>query len=45
MRAPGRNAPLIRFFSLAGLVAGYDIRRGNGAGLFSKEKISKAGDK
>ena len=28
-----------------GLVAFYDIRPGNGAGLFSKEKISKGGDK
>jgi len=27
------------------LVAFYDIRPGNGAGLFSKEKISKLGDK
>jgi len=27
------------------LVAFYDIRPGNGAGLFSKEKISKGGDK
>jgi len=27
------------------LVAFYDIRPGNGAGLFSKEKISKAGEK
>jgi len=27
-----------------GLVAFYDIRPGNGAGLFSKEKISKGGD-
>jgi len=27
-----------------GLVAFYDIRRGNKAGLFSKEKISKGGD-
>jgi len=27
-----------------GLVALYDIRPGNGAGLFSKEKISKGGD-
>jgi len=26
-----------------GLVAFYDIRPGNGAGLFSKEKISKGG--
>jgi len=26
-------------------VAFYDIRPGNGAGLFSKEKISKGGDK
>jgi len=26
------------------LVAFYDIRRGNKAGLFSKEKISKGGD-
>ena len=25
----------------SGLVAFYDIRRGNGAGLFSKEKISE----
>jgi len=29
---------------LSGLVAFYDIRPGNGAGLFSKEKISKGGD-
>ena len=28
-----------------GLVAFYDIRSGNGAGLFSKEKLSKGGDK
>ena len=28
-----------------GLVAFYDIRPGNGVGLFSKEKISKGGDK
>ena len=28
-----------------GLVAFYDIQPGNGAGLFSKEKISKGGDK
>jgi len=28
-----------------GLVAFYDIRRVNKAGLFSKEKISKGGDK
>jgi len=28
-----------------GLVAFYDIRPGNGAGLFSKEKISKSVDK
>jgi len=28
-----------------GLVAFYDIWPGNGAGLFSKEKISKGGDK
>jgi len=28
-----------------GLVAFYDIRPGNGAGLFTKEKISKGGDK
>jgi len=28
-----------------GLVAFYDIRPGNGAGLFSMEKISKGGDK
>ena len=28
-----------------GLVAFYDIRSGNGAGLFSKEKIGKGGDK
>jgi len=28
-----------------GLVAIYDIRPGNAAGLFSKEKISKGGDK
>jgi len=28
-----------------GLVAFYDIRPGNGAGLFSKEKIRKGGDK
>jgi len=28
-----------------GLVAFYDIRPGNRAGLFSKEKISKGGDK
>jgi len=28
-----------------GLVTFYDIRPGNGAGLFSKEKISKGGDK
>jgi len=27
-----------------GLIAFYDIRRGNGTGLFSKEKISKDGD-
>jgi len=27
------------------LVAFYDIRSGNGAGLFSKEKISKGGGK
>jgi len=26
-----------------GLVAFYDIRPGNGAGLFSKEKMSKGG--
>ena len=29
----------------SGLVAFYDIRPGNGAGLFSKEKIRKGGDK
>jgi len=28
-----------------GLVALYDIRSGNAAGLFTKEKISKAADK
>jgi len=28
-----------------GLVAFHDIRPGNGAGLFSNEKISKGGDK
>jgi len=28
-----------------GLVAFYDIRPGNGVGLFSKEKISKGGNK
>jgi len=28
-----------------GLVAFYDLQPGNGAGLFSKEKISKKGDK
>jgi len=28
-----------------GLVAFYDTRSGNGAGLLSKEKISKGGDK
>jgi len=28
-----------------GLVAFYDTRPGNGAGLFSKEKISKGADK
>jgi len=28
-----------------GLVAFYDTRPGNEAGLFSKEKISKGGDK
>jgi len=28
-----------------GLVAFYDIRPGKGAGLFSKEKIRKGGDK
>jgi len=28
-----------------GLIAFYDIRSGNRAGLFSKEKISKGGDK
>jgi len=28
-----------------GLVAFYDIRPGNGAGLFSKEKVSQGGDK
>jgi len=28
-----------------GLVAFYDIRPGNGAGLFPKEKNSKGGDK
>ena len=28
-----------------GLVASYDIQPGNGAGLFSKEKIGKEGDK
>jgi len=28
-----------------GIVAFYDIRPGNGAGLFRKEKISKVGDK
>jgi len=28
-----------------GLVAFYDIRPGKGAGLFSKKKISKGGDK
>ena len=28
-----------------GLVAFYNIRPGNGVGLFSKEKISKGGDK
>jgi len=28
-----------------GLVAFYDIRPGNSVGLFSKEKISKGGDK
>ena len=28
-----------------GLLAFYDIRAGNGAGLFWKEKISKGGDK
>ena len=28
-----------------GLVTFYDIRPGTGAGLFSKEKISKGGDK
>jgi len=28
-----------------GLVAFYDIRPGNGAGLFSREKIRKGGDK
>ena len=27
------------------LVAFYDIRPGNGAGLFSKEKIRKGGDR
>jgi len=27
-----------------GLFAFYDIRPGNGVGLFSKEKISKGGD-
>ena len=27
-----------------GLLAFYDIRPGNAAGLFSKEKISKGGD-
>jgi len=27
-----------------GLVTFYDIRPGNGVGLFSKEKISKGGD-
>jgi len=27
-----------------GLVAFYDIRPGNGAGLFSKEKLRKEGD-
>jgi len=27
-----------------GLLAFYDVRSGNGAGLFSKEKISKGGD-
>jgi len=28
-----------------GLVASYDLRPGNGAGLFSKEKVSKEVDK
>jgi len=28
-----------------GLVAFYDIRPGNGAGIFSKEKISEGGDR